>query len=314
MRAEEFVAAAGKPAYLFNWKPEVWDLDELRKRVDEFDSIGATKESWPCNAGKKARDGDGAYLLKMGKPLGTLGKGIFGRGQILGDAVKLGSHEFRVDIEFVKSRGDMLWDPAKHLLVHEEELSRMPRADRFENIQAAGETLNPEAARQIDIIIDDIIIDDSIRRGGDSNPADEAAREVVRLKRLIEEGTRPDQGAFGEKIRRNYRNKCAVTECATSAALQAAHIRILKGADDNSPANGILLRADIHALLDRLLITFTEDGKGIELNSELTDESYTFLRRAVVARPDQGPPSTENIREHRNRFLARQKQIVLPVP
>ena len=134
--------------------------------------------------------------------MGTFGRGIFGRGQILGDAVRLGRHEFRGDIEFVKSRGDMLWDPTMHLLVHEEELSRMPKADRFENIQAAGETLNPEAARQIDIIIDDIIIDDSIPRGRDPDRADEAAREVVRIKRLIEQGTRPDQGAFGETIRR----------------------------------------------------------------------------------------------------------------
>jgi hypothetical protein len=316
MRTEEPVPAdVRRPAYLFNWNPDVWSLDELRKRVDELDSTGTTKESWPCNAGKKIRHGDGAYLLKMGKPLGTLRRGIFGRGQVLGDAVKRGSHEFRVDIEFVKSRGDMLWDPAKHLLVHEEELSLMPRADRFENIQAAGETLNPEAARQIDIIIDDIIIDDSIPKGGGSpTPADEAAREVVRLKRLIEQARRPGQGAFSEMIRRNYRSKCAVTECVTSAALEAAHIRIQPGLDDNGSANGILLRADIHALLDSLLITFTEDGKGIELSPELADESYAFLRGAVLARPDQGPPSPENTRAHRNRFLARQKQIARPMP
>jgi hypothetical protein len=157
----------------------------------------------------------------------------------LGDAVKLGSHEFRVDIEFVKSRGDMLWDPAKRLLVHEEELSRMPRADRFENIQAAGETLNPEAARQIDIIIDDIIIDDSIPKGsGSTTPSDEAAREVVRLKRLIEQARRPGQGAFSEMIRRNYRSKCAGTECVTSAALQAAHIRIQPGRTTTAQRTG----------------------------------------------------------------------------
>jgi hypothetical protein len=315
VEAEKIVAAdSGRPAYLFNWNPEVWEPDKLRKRVDEFDSSGATKESWPCSAGRKVRDGDRAYLLKMGKPLGTLRSGIFGRGQIAGDAVRLGKHEFRVDIEFVKSRGDILWDPAKHLLVHEEELSRMPRADRFKNIQAAGEKLNSEAARQIDIIIDDIIIDDSIPKGGSATPADEAAREVVRRKRFIQQATRPEQGAFSEMIRRNYRSKCALTECVTSAALQAAHIRIQPGVDDNGSANGILLRADIHALLDSLLITFTEDGKGVELSPELADESYAFLRGAVVARPDQGLLSAESIREHRNRFCGRQRQILRSVP
>ncbi len=298
-----------RTAHLFNWNSKRWTLNELRKRVDEFDSTGLTAESWPCNAGKRIRSGDRAYLLEMGKLLGTIGRGIFGRGHIAGDAVRLGSHEFRVNIEFVRSRGDLLWDPAKHLLVHEEELSRMPRADRFKNIQAAGEALDSEAARQIDDIIDDIIVDDSIPKGDSQTGADEAARDVVRRKRFVEHAMRPDQGAFSETIRRNYRFKCAVTECVTPAALQAAHIRVRKGVDDNSLGNGILLRADIHALLDRLLITFTKDGKGIEISPELADESYAFLRGVPVAQPDQGPPSAENIGEHRNRFLARQKQI-----
>jgi hypothetical protein len=208
----------------------------------------------------------------------------------------------------------MLSDPAKHLLVHEEELSRMPGAERFEKIQAAGETLNPEAARQIDIIIDDIIDGSIPKSGGGPALADEAAREVIRLKRITEQARRPGQGAFSEMIRRNYRSKCAVTECVTSAALQAAHIRIQPGLDDNGSANGVLLRADIHALLDGLLITFTEDGTGLEVSPELADQSYAFLRAAVVARPDQGSPSAENIRQHRIRFLARQKQIVVLHP
>jgi hypothetical protein len=312
---EPVLARAGSPAYLFNWNPGVWALDELRKRVDEFDSTGFAKESWSCNAGTKVRAGDRAYLLKMGKLLGTIQRGIFGRGHIAGEAVKRGQRDYRVDIEFNRSQGDMLWDPAEHLLVHEEELSRMPRADRFKNMQKAGETLNPEAAHQIDVIIDDIIIDDSIPKGTSHTQADEAAREVVRRRRLTEQGMRPEQGAFSETIRNNYRCKCALTGCVTPAALQAAHVRTHRGVDDNSPTNGILLRADVHALLDRLLITLTEDGTKMEISPELTDEGYAFLRRAVVSQPDQGPLSAaENIREHRNRFFARQKQIVRSVP
>jgi putative restriction endonuclease len=137
---------------------------------------------------------------------------------------------------------------------------------------------------------------------------DEAAQEIVRLKRLIEQATRPDQRAFSETIRRNYRRRCAVTDCVTPAALEAAHIRVQRGVDDNSPTNGVLLRSDIHALFDRLLITLSEDGTRMEVSPELTDQSYAFLRTAVVTRPDQEPPTAANIREHRNRFFERQKR------
>jgi len=253
---------------------------------------------------RKIRLGDRAYLLKVGKPLG-----IFGRGHVVGKPQKWeeappGRNPWQVPIRFDVSSGDVLWDPVEHLLVDEKQLLRMPAAQRFKMMQKGGETLNPDTAREIDNIIDDSIL---LGRGK-ASPVDEAAQEIVRLKKLIEQATRPDQRAFSEIIRRNYRCKCAVTECVTPAALEAAHIRVQRGVDDNSPANGILLRSDIHALFDRLLITLSENGTRIEVSPELDDQSYAFLRTAVVTRPDREFPSAANILEHRNRFLERQKR------
>jgi hypothetical protein len=136
---------------------------------------------------------------------------------------------------------------------------------------------------------------------------EEAAQEIARQKILGEQATRPGQQEFSKTMRNNYRSKCAITGCNTSAALQAAHIRVSKDADDNRPENGLLLRSDIHALFDALLITLSEDGATVKISEALTDPSYEFLRNAVVSQPEIGPrPSPENIRDHRNRFSAKE--------
>lgn len=138
----------------------------------------------------------------------------------------------------------------------------------------------------------------------------EANYEIDRQIRLGKLASRSGQREFSRLIRRNYGGKCAITGCCTSKALEAAHIRVFDKKDDNSAHNGILLRADIHALFDALLFTFTPDGKGLEISSKLTDPSYAFLRKVKVAAPSDGPPSKDNIEDHRARFLEREKSIV----
>jgi predicted restriction endonuclease len=99
----------------------------------------------------------------------------------------------------------------------------------------------------------------------------------LRKKRLAEIATRAAQPEFGKKIRANYGGRCAVTGCKTRIALEAAHIRVHEGADDNSASNGILLRRDIHALFDEWLITFTADGKRLQVSPNLDDYKYAYL-------------------------------------
>lgn len=126
----------------------------------------------------------------------------------------------------------------------------------------------------------------------DQTSADAAASEEIdRQEKLDEIGTRPGQRKFSAMIRQNYAGTCAVTGCQTPAALEAAHIRVYDGRDNNSPDNGILLRTDIHALFDALLITLAEDGRGLEIGAELVDPTYAFLRVVEVAAPSEGPAS-----------------------
>jgi hypothetical protein len=288
--------------FLFTYKPGKRQHWSPHKLVETYQSTGTAEERWSCAAYKKIHPGDRAYLLKQGKPIG-----IFGRGTVVDKPERkpktlLGQSHWQVLIGFEVSRGDVLWDPADRFLVDESHLLDLPTRKTQWQHPASGITLGPAAARGIDSIIFDSLL---IGRG-QTTPVDEDILEVARVKRLTEQRIRPDQQLFSTKIRSNYRDRCAVTGCVTRAALEAAHISIKEGSDNNSAANGILLRSDIHALFDRLLITLNEDGTRIEVSAELTDPSYVVLKSAVVARPDGGPPpSAENIREHRNRFFER---------
>jgi hypothetical protein len=291
--------------FLFTWKPGHWPEEELRRFVNEFEEKGIAEEPWRCAAYKKVSPGDRAYLLKQGKTIG-----IFGRGVISGAAERTaqridGEREWRVPIRFEVLRGDMLRNPIDDpFLVDERDLLSIPvPKTQWEN-QSSGITLRANAARAIDDLIFASLM---VGRSG-TTWTDEAVQEVARQRKLYEQKIRPEQQRFSEMIRKNYGGRCAMTGCVTAAALEAAHIRVKTGADDNSPANGILLRSDVHALFDRLLITFSEDLVKVEISPELVDPVYAFLNHAPITRPDKAAPSAENVREHRDRFLERQSR------
>lgn len=283
--------------FLFTWKEKHWHHEKLRKLVEEFRLRGAAEEWWSCKAHKKIRRDDRAYLLAQDKPVG-----IFGRGTIVGKR-KRGKNRWEALIRFDRLHRDELWDPEKDGFLVDESLLRTLRVLKEGSpIRAAGMPLEKNAARAIDHKILDLVPIGP----GETIPTDETAQEVARVK--SEQLMRPEQRLFSETMRKNYRNKCAVTGCVTPAALEAAHIKTQEDSDDNSPGNGILLRSDIHCLFDHFLITLSEDGTKIETSRELSDPGYAFLKTVTVARPVGGPapaPSPKNIREHRKEFRKR---------
>jgi HNH endonuclease len=128
---------------------------------------------------------------------------------------------------------------------------------------------------------------------------EDADNEVQRRRRLGKIASRPNQKKFSETLRRNYGGRCAATGCITAEVLEAAHIRTLDGSgDDNDPSNGILLRADIHALFDAHLITISEDTTQIEISDKMTDESYRFLKGKKLTRPLNGPAPSQRTLRH----------------
>lgn len=67
------------------------------------------------------------------------------------------------------------------------------------------------------------------------------------------------QGAFRILVTDAYGRRCAVTREKALPVLQAAHIRPLSEGGVHSLDNGLLLRADVHALYDRGYVTVTPD-------------------------------------------------------
>jgi putative restriction endonuclease len=76
--------------------------------------------------------------------------------------------------------------------------------------------------------------------------------EREKVKKEIK--ARRGQKKFRNDLRRRYANKCVITGCEILDILEAAHINPYRGKSDNHPANGLLLRSDIHTLFDLNLI------------------------------------------------------------
>lgn len=67
------------------------------------------------------------------------------------------------------------------------------------------------------------------------------------------------QGSFRVLVTDLYDRRCAVTGERTLPVLQAAHIKPYAASGPHEPANGLLLRSDLHTLLDRGYVTVTPD-------------------------------------------------------
>ena len=83
----------------------------------------------------------------------------------------------------------------------------------------------------------------------------ERERDTKVRFRTAEVEQRIGQLEFRAALMRAYRNRCAVTGCDIEEVLQAAHIQPVSKKGSHSLSNGILLRADIHNLFDRGLLT-----------------------------------------------------------
>jgi putative restriction endonuclease len=65
------------------------------------------------------------------------------------------------------------------------------------------------------------------------------------------------QGSFRVLVTDLYDRRCAVTGERTLPVLQAAHIKPYSADGPHEPRNGVLLRSDLHTLLDRGYVTIT---------------------------------------------------------
>lgn len=100
---------------------------------------------------------------------------------------------------------------------------------------------------------------------------------------------RLQSNAFREALLRAYSGRCAVTGTSWGVVLEAAHINPFKDSLDNSVRNGLLLRADIHALFDRHILLIEPETRVVHFHPSVTPpDPYAELAGRALR-----PPETE---------------------
>ena len=113
------------------------------------------------------------------------------------------------------------------------------------------------------------------------------------------------QGTFRVLVTDAYERRCAVTSERTLPVLEAAHIKPFAKSGPNFVTNGILLRSDLHKLLDIGLITITPDlyvevSEKIKEEYENGREYYAYHGKKLTTVPvtTEERPSREFLRWH----------------
>lgn len=132
-------------------------------------------------------------------------------------------------------------------------------------------------------------------------PAPELERGKLRRQQQVT--LRQGQPEFRERLLLAYEGRCAITACAATEALQAAHIEPYDGRATNSTSNGLLLRADLHSLFDKGLL-WIEGDYSVNLAVEVKDTAYRRLIGSTIALPKRSAdrPSKVALRRHRREF------------
>jgi putative restriction endonuclease len=118
------------------------------------------------------------------------------------------------------------------------------------------------------------------------------------------------QGAFRLAVTDAYERRCAVSNEKTLPILDAAHIRSYGEGGDHDPANGLLLRTDIHKLFDLGYVTVSEDRRfevSHRLKADFDNGRHYYDLHGMPVRPPQRcytPPAADALAWHREyRYL-----------
>ena len=97
-----------------------------------------------------------------------------------------------------------------------------------------------------------------------------------KVHRAIKE--RRGQKLFRDRLIAAYGGRCSITGCDVLSVLEAAHIAPYRGSHTNRVANGLLLRADLHTLLDCKLLVIEPEVHTVILAPEIRNSAdYKYL-------------------------------------
>ena len=123
----------------------------------------------------------------------------------------------------------------------------------------------------------------------ESDERDHVMAEVVRRK---------GQAEFRHGLLEAYQGKCAISGYDAEPALEAAHISSYLGPQSQLVTNGLLLRADLHTLYDRFLLTVTPDLV-VRMSPKLLSTRYAYLDGSRLT-----PPRDPSLRPSEQRLCA----------
>lgn len=106
----------------------------------------------------------------------------------------------------------------------------------------------------------------------------------TRLKVLQEVTRRRGQGPFRDALLVAYGSRCAISDCVTPAALEAAHLRPYDGPSTSVVTNGLLLRGDLHTLFDAGLL-WVDTRYKVRLSDAVTDDGYSAFEGTSIRVP-----------------------------
>lgn len=113
--------------------------------------------------------------------------------------------------------------------------------------------------------------------------------------------------AFRRDAMANWRGVCLFSGCRVRPSLEAAHIFPYAGRHTNSARNALLLRADIHRLFDKFLISarFTEIGFERCISPSLVGTPYEAMAGVIPLAALAHRPAESALDWHYHQYLAR---------
>jgi hypothetical protein len=113
--------------------------------------------------------------------------------------------------------------------------------------------------------------------------SDEDAKERTLASIIRRQG----QPKFRNALVLAYNGKCAISGCNAIEALEAAHIIPYSGKGTNDLSNGLLLRADLHTLLDLGLLAIDPESMRVLLSPRLAHTAYIEFHAKELSLPSK---------------------------
>ncbi|WP_121120056.1 HNH endonuclease [Croceibacterium ferulae] len=159
---------------------------------------------------------------------------------------------------------------------------------RLNGFSPSGELGGPEDASAIDKLAAILA----------TEPIDTTdARRRINIAIVARQGT----GAFRKAALQAFQGRCVITGYDVPEVLEAAHIVPYLGVATNVLTNTLLLRADIHTLFDRGLLSVCADTLKVQLAPSLKTGIYGDLDGSVVKLPAGDPtPWKTSLKQRRD--------------